>query len=93
MSDTFYQKTMDFENGFGLSIVCHNSSYGNRSGLFEVALLKDGALVYHRYFADVRGFLDFHGVAKVIDEVKAYHKGMVIQSHPYLDLDRMAVEM
>lgn len=93
MSETYYHNTIDFDNGFGVSVVCHNSSYGNRSNLFEVALLKDGGLVYHKNFADVRGFLDFHGVAKVIDEVKAYPKGMVIQSQPYLDLDRMAVEM
>ena len=37
-----WQKVFKFPNGFGASIVNHDMSYG-----FELALLKDGDLVYH----------------------------------------------
>ena len=37
-----WQKIFKFPNGFGASIVNHDMSYG-----FELALLKDGNLVYH----------------------------------------------
>lgn len=77
-----YRHQLLFDNGFGLSIICHSSSYGNESCLFEVALLKDGGLVYHENFRDVRGFLDFHAVARTIDEVKAYKSDLVFQNSP-----------
>ena len=38
-----WQKVFKFPNGFGASIVNHDMSYG-----FELALLYDGDLVYHR---------------------------------------------
>jgi hypothetical protein len=38
-----WQKVFKFPNGFGASIVNHDMSYG-----FELALLYDGNLVYHR---------------------------------------------
>jgi len=38
-----WQKVFRFPNGFGASIVNHDMSYG-----FELALLYDGDLVYHR---------------------------------------------
>ena len=38
-----WQKVFKFPNGFGASIVNHDMSYG-----FELALLYDGNLVYHK---------------------------------------------
>jgi len=88
-----YIHDINFDNGFGLSIICHSGSYGNKSNLFEAALLKNGELVYHKNYRDVRGFLDFHAVARTIDEIKAYKSDLVVQNHPYVDLDQLAVEL
>jgi hypothetical protein len=78
-----YRHQIDFDNGFGLSIICHIGSYGNKSNLFEAALLKNGELVYCEKYRDVRGFLDFHAVARIIDEVKAYKSDLVVCDSPY----------
>ena len=29
------------DNGYGLSVACHEHSYGGADGLYEIALLKD----------------------------------------------------
>ena len=42
-----WQKRFKFPNGFGASIINHDMSYG-----FELALLYDGNLVYHRKITD-----------------------------------------
>ncbi len=76
-----YSKKIWFPNGFGLSIVCKENSYGGRSGLFEIGLLHkghEGKLFYGPGWGDVRGFLDFDGVAKTIEEVKAYSENRPI---------------
>ena len=28
------------DNGYGLSVACHDNSYGGKDGLYEIALLK-----------------------------------------------------
>jgi hypothetical protein len=71
-----YQKVIEFENGYGLSIVSHQYSYGGNRGLFEVALLdmrKNGEITYDEAlgFKDVIGFLDFSEVAAIIERIKA----------------------
>ncbi len=38
------------DNGYGLSVACHEHSYGGKEGLYEIALLKGDKL-------DVRGWL------------------------------------
>ena len=42
LKGTEYQGTIEFDNGFSLSIVRHESSYGGNSGLFEIMLCKGG---------------------------------------------------
>ena len=34
------------DNGYGLSVACHEHSYGGNEGLYEIALLKDDKIVY-----------------------------------------------
>ena len=51
------------ENGYGLSVACHEGSYGGNDGLYEIALLKDDKIVYDDHeWQDVRGWLSLHEV-------------------------------
>ncbi len=57
---------IQYDNGFGLSIVNHRTAYctlGAES--FEIALLFDGQLVYTRDFPDVRGWQSLTEVIEV----------------------------
>ena len=48
------QAKLQFDNGFGVSVVSHTFSYGGKDGLFEVAVLdKDGKLTYETFVANV----------------------------------------
>jgi len=72
-----YHKVFEFENGYGLSVVSHEFSYGGKRGLFEVALLDmDKGIIYDEAlgFKDVIGFLDFSEVAAIIERIKAVSK-------------------
>ena len=57
---------MMFENGYGVSVVCHSSSYGGKSGLYELAVLDaDGELTYDTpVTGDVIGYLTPEGVTE-----------------------------
>lgn len=47
-----------FSNGYGVSVIRHEGSYGGRLGLFELAVLRDGNIVYDTPVAgDVLGWL------------------------------------
>ena len=46
------------DNGYGLSVACHDGSYGGSDGLYEIALLKGDKLHYDDHeWTDVRGWL------------------------------------
>jgi hypothetical protein len=51
--------TMDFENGFGVSVVQSPYTYGGDRGLYELAVIKDGDIHYDNPVAkgDVVGYL------------------------------------
>jgi len=63
---------MQFDNGFGVSVVSHTHSYGGRSGLYEVAVLdKDGLLTYETPVTnDVIGYLSEEDVTDVMKQVQ-----------------------
>ena len=70
-----YRRCISFPNGYTLSIVCNLISYGNARGLFEAALLnRDDEIIYDESlgFGDVRGYLEFEDVVKLIDEVSKF---------------------
>lgn len=50
---------LEFENGYGVSVVRHDASYGHDRGLYEMAVLKDGDIHYDNPIAngDVVGYL------------------------------------
>ena len=63
----------EFDNGYGLSVVCHDYSYGGKAGLFEAALFHDGEICNsYKGWDDVRGWLTFTEVAELIAEVDTY---------------------
>lgn len=78
MSIKGYQRTILFDNGYGLSIVSHEFSYGGAEGLFEVALLdaEDKRIIYvdSLGFSDVIGYLEFSEVAEIINKIKNIKK-------------------
>ena len=53
------QARMDFDNGFGVSVVCTPYTYGGDKGLYELAVFKDGHIHYDNPVAmgDVVGYL------------------------------------
>jgi len=63
---------MHFDNGYGVSVVSHNHSYGGRDGLYEVAVLdKDGLLTYETPVTnDVIGYLSEEDVTDVMKQVQ-----------------------
>ena len=40
------QKVYEFDNGYGASVIMHQGSYGFSKGLWELAVLQNGALCY-----------------------------------------------
>ena len=56
------------KNGYGASIVRHDFSYGNKQGLWEVAILdKDGSITYATPITDdVLGYLTEEQVNAVL---------------------------
>jgi hypothetical protein len=67
-----YRKIYKFDNGYGASVISAEFSYGGDRGLFEVAVLdSNGAIAYNTPLTnDVVGWLDFAGVAELLEEIK-----------------------
>jgi hypothetical protein len=67
-----YHKVLQFDNGYGASIVSHGGSYGGNDGLFEIAVLdKRGHIAYDTpVTSDVIGYLDFADVAEIVNKIK-----------------------
>lgn len=63
---------MMFDNGFGVSVVSHDFSYGGRNGLYEVAVLDSGGdLTYETPITnDVIGWLSENEVSEVMAKIQ-----------------------
>ena len=63
---------MHFDNGYGVSVVSHNYSYGGTQGLYEVAVLdSDDNLTYDTSVTnDVIGHLTEEDVTNVMKQVQ-----------------------
>ena len=63
---------IQFENGYGASIVKHQYSYGGKDGLYELAVTdKDGQLTYETSVTnDVLGYLSEEDVERHVNEIK-----------------------
>jgi hypothetical protein len=63
---------IQFDNGYGASVVSHTFSYGGKIGLYELAVLKDDELHYDNPIADgdVRGYLTEEAVTKLVNQIQ-----------------------
>lgn len=61
-----------FDNGYGVSVVRHKYSYGNKLGLYELAILnKDNDIVYNTPITnDVIGYLNKDDVSDYMIKVQ-----------------------
>ena len=64
---------MMFENGYGVSVIRTRMSYGNKEGLFELAVLDStGDITYETPITkDVLGWLSEEDVSRVMKEVQS----------------------
>jgi len=69
-----YGGEVDFDNGYGLSIVRHDMSYGGKMGLFEIMLTRNGEPYSLPPITNdedtVNGFLNKDSVIDLIDTVE-----------------------
>ena len=63
---------IQFDNGFGASIVKHEYSYGGKDGLYEIAVLdSEGQITYDTPITnDVLGYLSEEDVERHVNEIK-----------------------
>jgi len=65
------QASVNFDNGYGVSVVMFDSSYGYSDGLWELAVLKNDKLCYSTHITDdVLGWLSEDKVSEVMIEVQ-----------------------
>ena len=67
---------INFENGWGASVVKHDYSYGGKEGLYELAVIKDGDLHYDNPVAngDVVGYLRPEDVTDAMAVIQKFEK-------------------
>jgi hypothetical protein len=64
------QARIIFDNGYGASIVQSDTSYGGREGLYEIAIILDGKIVYDTPLtSDVLGYLSEDEVSHYLQEI------------------------
>lgn len=62
---------MDFENGYGVSVIKGEHSYGGDQGLYEMAVLKNNGLCYSSGITDdVLGYLSPEEVTSYMKQVQ-----------------------
>lgn len=63
---------IEFENGWGASVVSHDYSYGGKDGLYELAVLFDNEINYDNPIAggDVRGYLTEEEVTDLLIQIQ-----------------------
>lgn len=67
-----YHKRITFPNGYTASVVSHKDSYGGGEGLFEIAVMVGGEIVYDTPVTDdVLGWLTPDDVTRVLKEIEA----------------------
>jgi len=72
------QALIEFQNGYGASIVKHQFSYGGKNGLYELAVLdKDGRIAYDTHItSDVLGYLNEDDVTDALVAIQQLPKSV-----------------
>ncbi len=66
---------MEFENGYGVSVIFGEQFYSNGIDTYEVAILKDGILCYETYITDyVVAYISEEGVTEIMRKVQELNK-------------------
>ena len=69
-----YAGEIDFDNGYGLSIISHKTSYGGDRGLFEIMLIRNGQPYSFPPITEegdtIKGFLTKEKVEEIIQDVE-----------------------
>ena len=66
---------VDFDNGFGASIISNDASYGGNSGLYEIAVLRgDDITSATDVTDDVVGWLDDKDVTRTLNAISKLDK-------------------
>ena len=69
-----YAGEVDFDNGYGLSIISHKTSYGGDRGLFEIMLIRNGQPYSFPPITEegdtIKGFLTKEKVEEIIQDVE-----------------------
>jgi hypothetical protein len=62
---------MEFDNGYGISVICGFGAYGSTDAPYELAVLKDGSLCYNTEITDdVIGYLTPDDVTKYMKQIQ-----------------------
>ncbi len=65
------QARIEFDNGYGVSVICTPFSYGGKSGLYEMAVFHDGELTYTTDLGDdVKGWLTEDEVTELLKKIQ-----------------------
>lgn len=66
---------IEFDNGYGASIIRTTFSYGGEAGLYELAVIKDGELTYDTPITNnVLGYLKEQDIDKILTDIKTLKK-------------------
>ena len=65
---------MEFENGYGVSVIFGEQFYSNGIDTYEVAVLKDGVLCYKTYITDnVVAYITEEEVTEIMRKVQEFN--------------------
>lgn len=65
------QARMDFDNGYGVSVITGSGAYSDNEHPYEVAVMKDGSLCYDTDITDdVIGYCDTQKVTDIMKQVQ-----------------------
>jgi hypothetical protein len=74
---------ISFPNGYSASVVCGPYTYGGQEGLYEVAVLHSGMIVYDTpVTSDVLGHLTQDDVTRILNEIAVLSPRRVASSPP-----------
>ena len=66
------QMLIFLNNGYGASVIWSPYSYGGTQLLWELALTKDGEVIYNDDYPDVMGWLDSDDILEQITKISRY---------------------